>query len=100
MTYNVICDHIRMLSFAIVDGVLPSNEGRGYVVRRVLRRASKFVMNLDIKEPILYKLVQSVVSTMSDSYPELTTKKEHIEQTILSEEESFLLTLEKGSDSI
>ena len=55
IAYNVICDHIRMLSFAIADGVLPSNEGRGYVVRRVLRRASKFVMNLDIKEPILYK---------------------------------------------
>ena len=96
VTYNVICDHIRMLSFAITDGVLPSNEGRGYVVRRVLRRASKFVMNLDIKEPILYKLVQSVVSTMSDSYPELKAKQEHVEQTILNEEESFLLTLERG----
>ena len=96
VTYNVICDHIRMLSFSIADGVLPSNEGRGYVVRRVLRRASKFVMNLDIKEPILYKLVQSVVSTMSDSYPELKAKQEHIEQTILNEEESFLLTLERG----
>ena len=96
VTYNVICDHIRMLSFAIADGVLPSNEGRGYVVRRVLRRASKFVMNLDIKEPILYKLVQSVVSTMSDAYPELKEKQTHIEQTILNEEESFLLTLERG----
>ena len=96
MTYNVICDHIRMLSFAIADGVLPSNEGRGYVVRRVLRRASKFVMNLDIKEPILYKLVQSVVSTMSDAYPELKEKQTHIEQTILNEEKSFLFTLEKG----
>ena len=96
VTYNVICDHIRMLSFAIADGVLPSNEGRGYVVRRVLRRASKFVMNLDIKEPILYKLVQSVVFTMSDAYPELKEKQTHIEQTILNEEESFLLTLERG----
>jgi len=96
ITYNVICDHIRMLSFAIADGVLPSNEGRGYVVRRVLRRASKFVMNLDIKEPILYKLVQSVVFTMSDAYPELKEKQTHVEQTILNEEESFLLTLERG----
>ncbi len=96
VTYNVICDHIRMLSFAIADGVLPSNEGRGYVVRRVLRRASKFVMNLDIKEPILYKLVQSVVSTMSDAYPELEDRQKHVEQTILNEEESFLLTLERG----
>ena len=96
VSYQVICDHIRMLSFAIADGVLPSNEGRGYVIRRVLRRGSRFAMNLDSKEPILYKLVQSVVSTMSDTYPELKDKQKHIEQTILSEEESFLATLEKG----
>ena len=89
VSYQVICDHIRMLSFAIADGVLPSNEGRGYVIRRVLRRGSRFAMNLDSKEPILYKLVQSVVSTMSDTYPELKDKQKHIEQTILSEEESF-----------
>ena len=95
VSYQVICDHIRMLSFAIADGVLPSNEGRGYVIRRVLRRGSRFAMNLDSKEPILYKLVQSVVSTMSDTYPELKDKQKHIEQTILSEEESFLTTLEK-----
>ena len=96
VSYQVICDHIRMLSFAIADGVLPSNEGRGYVIRRVLRRGSRFAMNLDSKEPILYKLVQSVVSTMSETYPELKDKQKHIEQTILSEEESFLATLEKG----
>jgi len=96
VSYQVICDHIRMLSFAIADGVLPSNEGRGYVIRRVLRRGSRFAMNLDSKEPILYKLVQSVVSTMSDTYPELKDKQQHIEQIILKEEESFLSTLEKG----
>jgi alanyl-tRNA synthetase len=78
VSYQVICDHIRMLSFAIADGVLPSNEGRGYVIRRVLRRGSRFAMNLDSKEPILYKLVQSVVSTMSDTYPELKDKQKHI----------------------
>ena len=94
--YNVICDHIRMLSFAIADGVVPSNDGRGYVLRRVLRRGSKFAMNLEIKEPILYRLVDSVVSTMSSHYPELKEKKEYIEQTILSEEQSFLRTLENG----
>ena len=88
VSYNVICDHIRMLSFAIADGVVPSNDGRGYVVRRVLRRGSKFAMNLEIKEPILYKLVDSVVSTMSYHYPELKEKQEYIEQTILSEEQS------------
>ena len=96
VSYNVICDHIRMLSFAIADGVIPSNDGRGYVVRRVLRRASKFAMNLEIKEPILFKLVDSVVSTMSSSYPELKEKHEYIKQTILSEEKSFLRTLENG----
>ncbi len=94
--YNVICDHIRMLSFAIADGVVPSNDGRGYVLRRVLRRGSKFTMNLEIKEPILYRLVDSVVSTMSSHYPELKEKQEYIEQTILSEEQSFLKTLENG----
>ena len=96
VSYNVICDHIRMLSFAIADGVLPSNEGRGYVVRRVLRRGSRFAMNLNSNEPILYKLVQSVVSTMSDTYPELKDKQRHIEKTIFNEEQSFLTTLEKG----
>lgn len=96
ITYNVICDHIRMLSFAIADGVIPSNDGRGYVVRRVLRRGSKFAMNLKSKEPILYKLVASVVSTMSSHYPELKEKQQYIEQTILSEENAFLRTLENG----
>jgi len=96
VSYNVICDHIRMLSFAIADGVVPSNDGRGYVLRRVLRRGSKFAMNLEIKEPILYRLVDSVVSTMSSHYPELKEKQEYIEQTILSEEQSFLKTLENG----
>ena len=96
VSYNVICDHIRMLSFAIADGVVPSNDGRGYVARRVLRRGSKFAMNLEIKEPILYKLVDSVVLTMSSHYPELKEKQEYIEQTILSEEQSFLRTLENG----
>jgi len=96
ITYNVICDHIRMLSFAIADGVIPSNDGRGYVVRRVLRRGSKFALNLKSNEPILYKLVGSVVTTMSSHYPELKEKQQYIEQTILSEENSFLRTLEKG----
>ena len=85
-----------MLSFAIADGVVPSNDGRGYVLRRVLRRGSKFAMNLEIKEPILYKLVDSVVPTMSSHYPELKEKQKYIEQTILSEEQSFLRTLENG----
>ena len=96
VSYNVLCDHIRMLTFSIADGVTPSNDGRGYVVRRVLRRASKFAMNLGVKEPILNQLVKAVVSVMSSHYPEIKEKQQYIEETILNEEESFLRTLEKG----
>ncbi len=96
VSYNVLCDHIRMLTFSIADGVIPSNDGRGYVVRRVLRRASKFAMNLGVKEPILNQLVKAVVSVMSSHYPEIKEKQQYIEETILNEEESFLRTLEKG----
>jgi len=96
VSFNVLCDHIRMLTFSIADGVIPSNDGRGYVVRRVLRRASKFAMNLGVKEPILNQLVKAVVSVMSSHYPEIKEKQQYIEETILNEEESFLRTLEKG----
>ncbi len=96
VSYNVLCDHIRMLTFSIADGIIPSNDGRGYVVRRVLRRASKFAMNLGVKEPILNQLVKAVVSVMSSHYPEIKEKQQYIEETILNEEESFLRTLEKG----
>jgi len=96
VSYNVLCDHIRMLTFSIADGVIPSNDGRGYVVRRVLRRASKFAMNLGVKDPILNQLVKAVVSVMSSHYPEIKEKQQYIEETILNEEESFLRTLEKG----
>ena len=96
VSYNVLCDHIRMLTFSIADGVIPSNDGRGYVVRRVLRRASKFAMNLGVKEPILNQLVKAVVSVMSSHYPEIKEKQQYIEETILNEEESFLRTLENG----
>lgn len=96
VSYNVLCDHIRMLTFSIADGIIPSNDGRGYVVRRVLRRASKFAMNLGVKDPILYQLVQALVTVMSSHYPEIKEKQQYIEQTILNEEKSFLRTLEKG----
>ena len=96
VSYNVLCDHIRMLTFSIADGIIPSNDGRGYVVRRVLRRASKFAMNLGVKDPILYQLVQALVRAMSSHYPEIKEKQQYIEQTILNEEKSFLRTLEKG----
>ena len=94
--HRVIADHIRMLSFSIADGVMPSNEGRGYVLRRVLRRASRFARMLDLKEPFIFNLVDVLVEIMGDTYPELVEKKEHVKSVIKSEESSFLKTLDKG----
>ncbi|OGU12200.1 MAG: alanine--tRNA ligase [Ignavibacteria bacterium GWB2_35_12] len=93
---RVIADHIRTLSFAIADGAMPSNEGRGYVLRRILRRASRFSKNIGIKEPVLYKLVPVLVEIMKDVFPELTSHQSIIERVIKAEEESFLQTLERG----
>jgi len=93
---RVIADHIRALTFAIADGVLPSNEGRGYVLRRILRRASRFARNLGMKEPLLYRLVPVVVREMGDAYPEIREQAEHCSRVILAEEEAFGRTLDKG----
>ena len=78
--HHVIADHIRMLSFAIADGAMPSNEGRGYVLRRILRRAARFGRMLGKKDPFLYKLVDHVIEVMGESFPELVDKKIHIEK--------------------
>ena len=94
--HHVIADHIRMLSFAIADGAMPSNEGRGYVLRRILRRAARFGRMLGKKDPFLYKLVDHVIEVMGESFPELVDKKIHIEKVIESEESSFNSTLERG----
>ena len=93
---RVIADHVRTLSFAIADGALPGNEGRSYVLRRILRRASKYAKNIGFKEPVLYKLVDVLTDTMGDVYPELIENKPTIIKVIKSEEENFLQTLEKG----
>jgi alanyl-tRNA synthetase len=93
---RVIADHIRSLTFAISDGAIPSNEGRGYVMRRILRRALKFARNLDIKEPVLYKLVPTVVSGLGDFFPDISEKQDIIKKIILSEEENFNNTLDRG----
>ena len=95
-SHRVIADHLRMLSFSIADGVMPSNEGRGYVLRRVLRRASRYARILNLKEPFIYQLVDVLIEIMGDAYPELADKKDHIKLVIKSEESSFLKTLEKG----
>lgn len=93
---RVISDHIRTLSFAIADGALPGNEGRSYVLRRILRRASRFSRNLGFKEAMIYKLVPTLVETMAETFPEIKENQSNIEKVIKSEEESFLQTLERG----
>ena len=94
--FKVIADHIRALTFLISDGVLPSNEGRGYVLRRILRRASKHGKSLGFTKPFLFKISDVVVKTMKESYPELEFNKKFISEVILSEEERFNRTLSNG----
>lgn len=96
MPHRVLADHIRTLSFGIADNVLPSNEGRGYVLRRLLRRALRYAKKLDVNEPILYKLVDSVVATLGDHFTHLSERADYIKTVVKSEEESFLKTLESG----
>ncbi len=94
--FRVIADHVRMLTFSITDGALPSNAGRGYILRRLLRRAARFGLILDMKEPFVYKLVPTVVEMMGDMFPELETRKEHVMTVIKAEEDSFVRTLDRG----
>lgn len=93
---RVISDHIRALAFAIADGALPSNEGRGYVLRRILRRAARYGRKLNMHEPFIYKLVQTLAEVMGNVFPEIKEKQEHIERVIKAEEESFNQTLDRG----
>ncbi len=93
---RVIADHVRMLSFSIADGGIPSNEGRGYVMRRILRRAARFGRNLGMHEPFIYKIVEAVVQSMGNQYPEIKERQIHIERVIKGEEESFNITLDRG----
>jgi alanyl-tRNA synthetase len=93
---NVIADHTRALVFAIGDGIIPSNEERGYVLRRLLRRGVRLCRNLGIKDSFIYNLVPRVVQIYSPAYPELAERREEITLVIKSEEERFLGTLEKG----
>ena len=92
----MIADHIRTLSFAIADGIIPSNEGRGYVLRRVLRRAVRYGRTLDFHEPFFFKLVDVVAKTMGDVFPEVRAKQKTIQEMIRREEEAFNKTLDTG----
>ncbi len=93
---RVISDHIRSCSFLITDGVVPSNEGRGYVLRRIIRRAIRHGKQLGIPSPFFYQLVQPLIEVMGDAYPELIKNKSHVEQTLKREEEQFIQTLDQG----
>src|SRR5438270_931917 len=96
IAFRVIADHIRTLSFAIADGIIPSNEGRGYVLRRILRRAVRYGRSLDFHEPFFFKLVDVVAKTMGDVFPEVRAKQKTMQETIRREEEAFNRTLDKG----
>ncbi|MBM2658452.1 alanine--tRNA ligase [Staphylococcus pseudoxylosus] len=96
VAFKVISDHIRTIAFAIADGALPANEGRGYVLRRLLRRAVRFSQSLDINEPFMYQLVDIVADIMEPYYPNVKEKSDFIKRVIKSEEERFHETLEEG----
>ncbi|MDO6655958.1 alanine--tRNA ligase [Anaerobacillus sp. 1_MG-2023] len=94
--FKVVADHIRTVTFAIGDGALPSNEGRGYVLRRLLRRAVRFAKQIGINRPFMYELVPVVGDIMVEFYPEVNAKKEFIQKVIKNEEDRFYETLNEG----
>ena len=94
--HRVIADHLRSTSFLIAEGVMPSNEGRGYVLRRIMRRAMRHAHLLGAKDPVMHRLVPELVRQMGDAYPELVERKATIEETLLDEENRFRQTLDRG----
>lgn len=95
-SFKVIADHIRACAFMIIDGVLPGNEGRGYVLRRIIRRAARHGHKLGLDKPFFYTLVQPLADEMGEAYPELKNLQSHIEKILHSEEDQFLRTLSHG----
>jgi alanyl-tRNA synthetase len=94
--YKVIADHLRSSCFLIADGVMPSNEGRGYVLRRIMRRAMRYAHQLGCKDPLMYKLVPSLINEMGVAYPELKRAEAAITENLKTEEERFKATLDRG----
>ncbi len=97
---NVLVEHARALTFAISDGAYPSNEGRGYVLRRILRRALRFARQIGITEPFLYKMIDPLVEKMGPYYPEIVTGAPNVKSVLEGEEKRFLETLENGMDRL
>ena len=95
-SHRVIADHLRSSAFLIADGVLPSNEGRGYVLRRIMRRAMRHAELLGAREPVIYKLLPVLVQQMGRAYPELVRAEALIAETLKLEETRFRKTLERG----
>ena len=96
VSMRVMADHARATTFLICDGVLPSNEGRGYVLRRIMRRAARHAKMLGVGEPVLYRIVDAVNLMMGDAYPELLEREHYVKKVIQAEEERFAETLDRG----
>ncbi len=96
VSFRVLADHARAVAFLIADGVFPTNEGRGYVLRRILRRAGRHAWLLGRREPTLYEVCDEVISVMEDTYPELRDRRDHILRTTQGEEERFMATIDDG----
>ncbi|OPZ93501.1 MAG: Alanine--tRNA ligase [candidate division TA06 bacterium ADurb.Bin417] len=94
--FRAVADHVRALTFAIAENIMPANEGRGYVIRRILRRAVKFLRVLQVREPVLHRLVPEVVGLMKEAYPHLAEREKFTAATIAAEEERFLELLTEG----
>lgn len=97
---NIIVEHARALCFAMADGIYPSNEGRGYVLRRILRRALRYSRQIGIREPFVYKVIDPIVSIMGEYYPEIKDSAENVKKVIEAEEERFLETIENGMNRL
>ena len=100
LPHRVIADHIRCLTFAIGDGVMPSNEGRGYVIRRILRRAVLYGKKLEMDEAFIYRLVDNVMELLGDAFPDVLPRREFITRTIQGEEDRFHQTIERGLERL
>ena len=96
VSMRVMADHIRAITFLICDGALPSNEGRGYVLRRIMRRAARHAKMLGFADPVLYRMVDAVRDIMGEAYPELGEREEYIRKVVRAEEERFAETLDRG----